>query len=112
GVLRVGEHAVQAAEDGERQDHILVLAALEGVADQVRDAPEEVDDLTVVNRNTLRYCLSHRVLGLSNVFTHERRRSLAPSEPPASTRPLNALARPLIAMESTLRRQVSCRGTI
>src|SRR5690606_4124540 len=54
GVLRVGEHAVQTTEDGERQDHILVLAALEGVADEVRDAPEEADDLAVVHGHTLR----------------------------------------------------------
>ena len=31
------EHAVEAAQHGERQDHVLVLAALEGVADQVGD---------------------------------------------------------------------------
>src|SRR5690606_14434876 len=54
GLLRVGDHAVEAAEDGERQDHILVLAALEGVADEVRDAPEEADDLAVIHGHTLR----------------------------------------------------------
>ena len=43
------QHAVEAAQDGERQDHVLVLAALEGVADQVRDAPEEADDLAMVH---------------------------------------------------------------
>jgi hypothetical protein len=36
-----GEHAVQAAQDRERQDDVLVLAAPEGVADQIRDTPEE-----------------------------------------------------------------------
>ena len=31
-----------------QEDDILVLATLEGVADQVRDAPEETGDLTEV----------------------------------------------------------------
>ena len=43
------QHAIEPAQDGERQDHILVLAALEGVADQVRYAPDEADDLAVVH---------------------------------------------------------------
>ena len=40
-VLHLGarQHAVQTAQDGQRQDHVLVNAALEGVADQVRNAP-------------------------------------------------------------------------
>ena len=42
GLLRAREHTVQATKYGERQDHILVLAALEGVADEVSDAPEEL----------------------------------------------------------------------
>src|SRR5690606_36850207 len=54
GVLRVGEHAVQTTEDGERQDHILVMATSEGVANKVCDAPEEADDLAVVHGHTLR----------------------------------------------------------
>jgi len=52
-LFRVGQHAVQAAEHGQRQDHILVLAALEGVADEIRDTPEETDDFTVVHGYTL-----------------------------------------------------------
>ena len=32
---------------GERQDHVRVLASFEGVADQVRNAPDEADDLAV-----------------------------------------------------------------
>ncbi len=39
------EHAIKAAQDREGQDDVLVLAALEGVADEVCDAPEEVGDL-------------------------------------------------------------------
>ena len=48
-LLRVGQHAVESAQDGQRQDNVLVLAALERVADQVGDAPEEADDLAVVH---------------------------------------------------------------
>jgi hypothetical protein len=43
------QDAIEAPEHSERQDDILVLAALEGVADQVRHAPEEADDLAVVH---------------------------------------------------------------
>jgi hypothetical protein len=35
-------------EHGERQDDVLVLPALERVADQVRDAPDETDLLSEV----------------------------------------------------------------
>jgi hypothetical protein len=48
-VLGGGQHAVEAAQDGEAQDHVLVLAALEGVSDEVRDLPEEADDLAMVH---------------------------------------------------------------
>jgi hypothetical protein len=44
-----GKDAVEAAQHGERQDHILVLAALERIADQVRDAPDEADNLAVIH---------------------------------------------------------------
>ena len=44
-----GQHRVEPAQHGQRQDHVLVLAAFEGVADQVRHAPEEADDLAVVH---------------------------------------------------------------
>ena len=47
--LCAGEDAIQAPEDREGEDDVLVLSALEGVADQVRDAPEEADDLAVVH---------------------------------------------------------------
>jgi hypothetical protein len=42
------QDAVDAAEDGERQDDILVLATLEGIPDQVRNAPDETDLLPEV----------------------------------------------------------------
>jgi hypothetical protein len=48
-LLGVCQHAVQPAQDGQRQDDVLVLTPLEGVADQVRDAPEEADDLAMVH---------------------------------------------------------------
>ena len=36
------EDLVNAAEDGEGEDDVLVAAALEGVADQVGDGPDKV----------------------------------------------------------------------
>jgi hypothetical protein len=39
--LRGLQDLVDAPEDGQREDDVLVLAALEGVADQVGDGPEE-----------------------------------------------------------------------
>jgi hypothetical protein len=45
--------AVQAAQAQEREDHVLVLPALERVADQVRDTPEQADDLAVVHTFTV-----------------------------------------------------------
>ena len=44
-----GQDAVESPQDGERKDDVLILAALEGVADEVRDTPEEADDLAVVH---------------------------------------------------------------
>lgn len=44
-----GQHAVEPAQHRERRDHVLELASLEGVADQVRDAPEEAHDLAMVH---------------------------------------------------------------
>jgi len=38
------EDLVNAAEDGEGEDDVLVAAALEGVADQVGDGPDKVVD--------------------------------------------------------------------
>ena len=39
----------EAAQDGERQDHVLVLAPFEGDADEVRHSSEEADDLAMVH---------------------------------------------------------------
>jgi hypothetical protein len=47
-----GQHAVETAQHGQRQNDVLVPAAPEGVADQVRDPPEETDDLAMVHRIT------------------------------------------------------------
>jgi hypothetical protein len=47
--LGAGQHAVEASEDGERKDDVLVLASLEGVSDQICNAPQEADDLAVVH---------------------------------------------------------------
>ena len=49
GLARGREHAVEPTQDGEREDHVLVMAALEGVADEVRDGPDEGDDFGVVH---------------------------------------------------------------
>jgi hypothetical protein len=43
------EHAIEAPEDRQRQDHVLVLAALEGVADQIRHTPKKTYDFAVVH---------------------------------------------------------------
>jgi hypothetical protein len=69
-LLLVGQNAVQAPKDGEREDHILVLAALEGVADEVGDAPEEADDLAVVHDagSPVREECSSRFATLLNFF--------------------------------------------
>ena len=44
------KHAIEPPEHGQRQDDVLVLAALEAVTDQIRDTPEEADDFAVVQR--------------------------------------------------------------
>src|SRR5207247_1758119 len=51
--LGAGEHAVETTQDRERQDDVLVLAALEGVSDEVCDAPEKADDFTMVHSRSL-----------------------------------------------------------
>ncbi len=48
-LLRGFHHAVKAAQHSKGQDHIGVLATLEGVADEVGDAPDEADDLAAVH---------------------------------------------------------------
>ncbi len=44
-----GEDAIEPTKNGEREDDVLVLAALEHIADQIGDAPNEAYDLTVVH---------------------------------------------------------------
>ena len=44
------EYAVKPAQHGERKDDVLVFSAFECVANEVRDPPEEADDLTMVHR--------------------------------------------------------------
>ena len=46
-LLRACQNAIEAPKNGERKNDVLVLAALEGVADEVGDAPEEADDLAM-----------------------------------------------------------------
>jgi len=46
-LLRRGQDLVDPPQHRERQDHVLVRAPLEAVADEVGDAPEEGDDLGV-----------------------------------------------------------------
>jgi hypothetical protein len=42
------KHAIHAAQHGQGQDHVLVLAPFEGSEDQVGHGPDEADDLAVV----------------------------------------------------------------
>jgi hypothetical protein len=49
-LLGIRQHAVEPAEYRQRQDDILVMAPPEGIADQIRDAPEETDDSLCVIR--------------------------------------------------------------
>ena len=46
-VLGVSEHAVETAQHRERQDHLAVLVALVGAAQQIADVPDEVRKLAV-----------------------------------------------------------------
>src|SRR5690606_22860874 len=47
-LFRGRQDAVEPAQNGQGEDYVLVLAALERVADEVRDAPDEADDFAVV----------------------------------------------------------------
>ena len=42
------KHAVEPTQNGHRQNYVLVLAALEGVAEEVCHTPKETDDLAMV----------------------------------------------------------------
>jgi hypothetical protein len=48
-LLGRGQHAVEAPQDCEREEDVLVLSALEGVADEIRDTPQKADDLVMVH---------------------------------------------------------------
>jgi hypothetical protein len=50
--LGTGQHAVETAQHGQRQDDVLVPAAPEGVANEVGDPPQKTDDLAMVHRAT------------------------------------------------------------
>ena len=43
-----GQDAIKPPQDRERKDHVLVFAALERVADEVGDTPDETDDFAMV----------------------------------------------------------------
>jgi len=49
--LRGGQHTVEPPQFRKRQDYILVLAPLEGVADQIHHAPQEANYFTVVHES-------------------------------------------------------------
>jgi hypothetical protein len=48
------KYTVETTQDGEGQDHVLILASLKGVANQVRHTPKKTDDLAVVHTLTRR----------------------------------------------------------
>jgi hypothetical protein len=50
-LLRVGKDAIQASQYRQRQDDILIFAALEGIPDEICNAPEPTDDFTVILAN-------------------------------------------------------------
>ena len=89
------EHAVEAAQHRQGQDDVLVLAALEAVADEVRDPPDEADDLAVVHRVTR----THARAGL-----HPRRsRAQPPSERTESTCQENACVCPSLSRDGSVK---------
>ena len=44
-----GQHAVEPPQHSQRQDHVLVLPPLEGVADPIRHLPNKTHDLAVIH---------------------------------------------------------------
>jgi hypothetical protein len=82
-LLGVGEYAIETAQDRERQDDVLVLAALEGVADEVCDTPKEADDFAMVHcvRSPSPRKVAALSLGLSNA--HDSLRRLSNAKPPS-----------------------------
>jgi hypothetical protein len=49
-LLSIGQHTIETAENRQREDDILVMAAPEGVSDEVSNPPDEADDLAMVHR--------------------------------------------------------------
>ena len=47
---RGSQDTIEPAQHGQRQDDVLVLAALEGVPNQVGYTPNEADNLAVIHR--------------------------------------------------------------
>ena len=62
-LLSAGKHAIEAAEHGQGEDDVLILAAFERVADEVRDTPEKADDLAVVHGLLCGYLAAGRIRG-------------------------------------------------
>jgi hypothetical protein len=48
-LLRRGKHAIETTQYGKRQNNILILAALKGIPDQIRNTPNETNYLAMVH---------------------------------------------------------------
>lgn len=60
-LFRWREHAVEASEDRERQDNVLILTPFKRVPNQIRNTPDEADYLAMIQRSfllSLRSCSS------------------------------------------------------
>jgi len=84
------EHAVEAAEHGERQDHAAVLGGLVGAAQQIGDTPDEADPVAgaVHDRppSVARCCRAHPANGFVTILSAREtaewlRRSRRPAGP-------------------------------
>jgi hypothetical protein len=47
-LFRRRKHAIETTQHGKRQNNILILASFESIPDQIRDAPNETNYLTMV----------------------------------------------------------------
>jgi hypothetical protein len=47
-LFRRRKHAIEPPQHGKRQNNVLILAAFESIANQIRDAPNETNYLTMV----------------------------------------------------------------
>jgi hypothetical protein len=52
-LLGIRQHAVEPAEHRQRQNDVLIMAAPEGIADQIRHPPDKADDLAMVHVSPL-----------------------------------------------------------